>query len=80
MPAAHTIVMAWKEHHALQQLVRTDADVSTKSMTLQKRITAALHDWRVELDALFGETTTLHSHDNPSLTVEDRCLLLALAV
>ncbi|MFE7569816.1 hypothetical protein ACFU76_23070 [Streptomyces sp. NPDC057539] len=78
--AAHTIVMAWQEHlHLQQQPARADASAGGP-MTLQKRIRSALTDWRTELDDLFGETTALHSSGNPSLTVDDRCLLLALAV
>nr|WSZ96518.1 hypothetical protein OH820_13360 [Streptomyces sp. NBC_00857] len=78
--AAHTIVMAWQEHSHLEQSPsRADAgDLAVVS--LEERIAAALSDWRSELDGLFGELTQLHSHGNPSLTVEDRCLLLALAV
>ncbi|MEU9145409.1 hypothetical protein [Streptomyces sp. NPDC048349] len=80
--AAHTVAMAWKEHtHASSQqsLVQTDSEGETQS-TLEERIIAALTDWRSELDSRFGEMNSLHHHDNPSLTVEDRCLLLALAV
>ncbi|MFE7314248.1 hypothetical protein ACFU7T_14365 [Streptomyces sp. NPDC057555] len=80
--AARTIVMAWQEHTRLQQSpppVQAEAD-DRGQVSLEDRISAALTDWREELDDRFGETTTLHSSDNPSLTVEDRCLLLALAV
>ncbi|MEU1020916.1 hypothetical protein ABZ366_02150 [Streptomyces sp. NPDC005904] len=80
--AAHAAVMAWKEHiHATSQrsLAQTDGERGTPA-TLEDRIIAALTDWRGELDSRFGEMNSLHSHDNPSLTVEDRCLLLALAV
>ncbi|WP_234900189.1 hypothetical protein [Streptomyces filamentosus] len=81
--AAHTVVMAWKEHsHAHSQqstLVQTEGEGEAES-TLEERIIAALTDWRSELDSRFGETNSQHTHDNPSLTVEDRCLLLALAV
>ncbi|MBD0838205.1 hypothetical protein ICC28_05750 [Streptomyces sp. TRM68416] len=80
--AAHTVVMAWKEHthtNSQQSLVQSDGEGETQ-VTLEDRIIAALTDWRGELDGRFGETNSLHTHDNPSLTVEDRCLLLALAV
>ncbi|MER6625433.1 hypothetical protein [Streptomyces sp. NPDC000931] len=80
--AARTIVMAWQEHTRLQQspsLVRADTDAAAH-ISLEERVTAALTDWREELDGRFGEVTGLHNSDNPSLTVEDRCLLLALAV
>ncbi|RMB81147.1 hypothetical protein CTZ28_36495 [Streptomyces shenzhenensis] len=80
--AAHTVVMAWKEHShtsSQQSLVQVDGEGETQ-VTLEERIIAALTDWRGELDGRFGETNSLHTHDNPSLTVEDRCLLLALAV
>ncbi|MCX5250579.1 hypothetical protein OG895_36185 [Streptomyces sp. NBC_00201] len=80
--AAHAAAMAWKEHvHATSQrsLVQTDGERGTTA-TLEERIIAALTDWRGELDSRFGEMNSLHIHDNPSLPVEDRCLLLALAV
>ncbi|MGY0055102.1 hypothetical protein ACWY4P_00675 [Streptomyces sp. LZ34] len=80
--AAHTVVMAWQEHTRVHQSsspgqVRADVE---EQVSLEDRVTAALTDWREELDRLFGEAAALHSGDNPSLPVEDRCLLLALAV
>ncbi|MEE1835681.1 hypothetical protein [Streptomyces sp. SP17KL33] len=80
--AAHTVVMAWKEHSrtsSQQSLAQAEGEGDTGN-TLEDRIIAALTDWRGELDSRFGELNSLHAHDNPSLTVEDRCLLLALAV
>ncbi|MEV3855081.1 hypothetical protein AB0J38_12230 [Streptomyces sp. NPDC050095] len=80
--AAHTVVMAWKEHSrtsSQQSFAQAEGEGETGS-TLEDRIVAALTDWRGELDSRFGELNSLHAHDNPSLTVEDRCLLLALAV
>ncbi|MFD0291169.1 hypothetical protein [Streptomyces sp. NPDC127118] len=80
--AAHTVVMAWKEHSrtsSQQSLAQAEGEGDTGN-TLEDRIIAALTDWRGELDSRFGELNSLHEHDNPSLTVEDRCLLLALAV
>ncbi|MGQ4386586.1 hypothetical protein [Streptomyces sp. SAS_270] len=80
--AAHTVVMAWKEHSrtsSQQSFAQAESEGETGS-TLEDRIIAALTDWRGELDSRFGEMNSLHAHDNPSLTVEDRCLLLALAV
>ncbi|MEV0036854.1 hypothetical protein [Streptomyces sp. NPDC050804] len=79
--AAQTAAMAWKEHihtNSTLSLVQTGSEVETP--TLEERLIAALTDWRGELDSRFGEMNSLHTHDNPSLTVEDRCLLLALAV
>ncbi|QDY81307.1 hypothetical protein FQU76_26495 [Streptomyces qinzhouensis] len=79
--AARTAAMAWEEHlHAgpTPSLVHTGGEGETTA--LEERIVAALTDWRGELDSRFGEMSSLQSHDNPSLTVEDRCLLLALAV
>ncbi|MGW3425987.1 hypothetical protein [Streptomyces phaeochromogenes] len=82
--AAGTIAMTWQEHKRLQdartsstsyQSAPADADLS-----LEDRITAALSDWREHLDRLFGELATTHDAANPSLTLEDRCLLLALSV
>lgn len=78
--AAHTVVMAWQEHRHLEQQPRPADTGGAEPLTLAQRITAALTDWREELDTRFGEATTLHSSSNPSLTLEDRCLLLALAV
>ncbi|MFF0225323.1 hypothetical protein [Streptomyces sp. NPDC004629] len=80
--AAHTVAMVWKEHtdtSSQQSLVQVDGEGETQ-VTLEERIIAALTDWRGELDGRFGETNSLYAHDNPSLTVQDRCLLLALAV
>lgn len=80
--AAHTVVMAWKEHSrtsSQQSLAQAEGEGDTGN-TLEKRIIAALIDWRGELDSRFGELSSLHAHDNPSTTVEPRCLLLALAV
>ncbi|MET9732776.1 hypothetical protein ABZZ79_19645 [Streptomyces sp. NPDC006458] len=80
--AAHTVVMAWKEHtrtSSQQSFVQAESEGETGS-TLEDRIIAALTDWRGELDSRFGEMNSLHTPDNPSLSVEDRCLLLALAV
>lgn len=80
--AARTVVMAWEEHlRASSEHSFTQAEGETEADTgLEGRVTAALTDWRVELDRRFGEMNGLHTHDNPSLTVDDRCLLLALAV
>lgn len=80
--AAHAAVLAWTEHTQggsppSHELADSDGGSPT---SLEERILAALTDWREELDTRFGETTHLHTHDNPSLTVEDRSLLLALAV
>lgn len=80
--AAHTVVMAWEEHSrtsSQQSFAQSEGEGETRS-TLEDRIVAALTDWRGELDSRFGELNSLHAHDNPSLTVDDRCLLMALAV
>ncbi|WP_240469260.1 hypothetical protein [Streptomyces sp. OM5714] len=78
--AARTIVQTWQEHNRHEQQYERPHDDGVEPLTLVRRIEAALTDWREELDTRFGETTTRHSGDNPSLTLEDRCLLLALAV
>ncbi|MFG2452993.1 hypothetical protein ACGFSG_26810 [Streptomyces sp. NPDC048512] len=79
--AAHTVVEAWQEHrHNEEQPGHAVTAQGTEPLTLAQRMEAALTDWRVELDARFGESTARHSSENPSLTLEDRCLLLALAV
>ncbi|MGV9653386.1 hypothetical protein [Streptomyces sp. NPDC003554] len=80
--AAHAAVMAWKEHieaGSRQPPVQIDGEDGA-SATLEERIVAALTDWRGELDNRFGEMNSVHTRDNPSLTVEDRCLLLAMGV
>lgn len=80
--AAHTVAMTWKEHThiSFQQSLAEAGSEGEPQSTLEERIIAALTDWRGELDSRFGEMNRLRTHDNPSLTVEDRCLLLALAV
>nr|QIZ02357.1 hypothetical protein HEP87_56250 [Streptomyces sp. S1D4-11] len=79
--AVHTVVEAWEEHRRLeQQPQHADAGKTAERLTLLQRIEAALTDWRRELDCRFGESTARHDNDNSSLTLEDRCLLLALAV
>ncbi|GAA0576821.1 hypothetical protein [Streptomyces crystallinus] len=77
--AAYSAVTAWKEHIHVGSQQSRDSDDGTPA-ALEERIIAALTDWRGELDGRFGEMNSLYAHDNPSLTVEDRCLLLALAV
>ncbi|MFD9238445.1 hypothetical protein ACFWB3_24695 [[Kitasatospora] papulosa] len=79
--AARTVVEAWQEHfHLEQQPGPPVAEKVAESLTLVQRIEAALTDWRGELDSRFGESTVQHSSGSASLTLEDRCLLLALAV
>lgn len=79
--AVQTIVAAWEEHqHHLNSPTAPDRAPDAKPPSLEARVTAALTDWREELDALFGEAPAVHSPEKSSLTVEDRCLLLALAV
>ncbi|MET8241765.1 hypothetical protein [Streptomyces sp. NPDC005078] len=82
--AAGAIVMAQQEYTRRQQVhvpllasrsARQDAEAG-----FEDHVTAALSDWRDQLDQLFGETTATRDESNPSLTLEDRCLLLALAV
>ncbi|MEU9705243.1 hypothetical protein [Streptomyces sp. NPDC047981] len=81
--AADTIKDAWQEHKRLTGTA-LPMDEATWRPTLDDglsaRITAALSDWRDKLDHLFGETATTHSSKEDSLPLEDRCLLLALAV
>ncbi|MCJ1676135.1 hypothetical protein MTF65_01905 [Streptomyces sp. APSN-46.1] len=47
---------------------------------LAERTASALSDWRDKLDILFGETASVRGGKDTSLPLEDRCLLLALAV
>ncbi len=82
--AANTIVMTWQEHKRLQDACTSAAlprsAPADAYLSLEDRITAALSDWRDHLDGLFGEVATTHDNVKGSLTLEDRCLLLALAV
>lgn len=79
--AVHTIVAAWEEHqHHLHSPAAQSGTLDAEPPSLEARVTAALTDWRDELDALFGEAPAVHSPGESALTVEDRCLLLALAV
>ncbi|MFD6826439.1 hypothetical protein ACFWC5_39825 [Streptomyces sp. NPDC060085] len=79
--AARTAVEAFQEQLRLDRQSGQPATVDgTEWLALVQRVEAALTDWRIELDSRFGESTTRHSSENPSLTLEDRCLLLALAV
>ncbi|MFE3637498.1 hypothetical protein [Streptomyces sp. NPDC059168] len=80
MQAARTAVMAWEEHSRLSRRPAWADGQSEPQMNLEARITAALTDWRDDLDGLFGDMTSLRSPDSRSLPVEDRCLLIALAV
>ncbi|MET7639485.1 hypothetical protein [Streptomyces sp. NPDC005438] len=78
--AARTIVAAWEEHqNLLHSSPRSGAKLETESPNLEVRVTAALTDWRNELDGLFGDAPAVHNPKS-SLTVDDRCLLVALAV
>jgi hypothetical protein len=79
--AVNTIVAAWEEHqHSLNSPAARRTTPKAGPPSLEARITAALTDWREELDGLFGEAPAVHSPAASALTVEDRCLLLALAV
>ncbi|MET7989150.1 hypothetical protein [Streptomyces sp. NPDC005281] len=79
--AARTVVEAWEEHrHLEKQPQHADTGKVAEPLTLLQRIEAALTDWRSELDTRFGESTPRHDSGSSSLTLEDRCLLLALAV
>ncbi|MFD8978460.1 hypothetical protein [Streptomyces sp. NPDC059564] len=80
--AADSVVLAWQEHTRLtgSALSVDDPSWSALDAGLTARITAALSDWRDKLDILFGESVVTHVGKETSLPVEDRCLLLALAV
>ncbi len=75
--AVQKVVLAWKEPSPQEASAAAEGESETE---LEERITAALTDWRDELDDLFGEMTSRRDPNTPSLPVEDRCLLLALAV
>ncbi|MEV7536403.1 hypothetical protein ACIQNV_38880 [Streptomyces hydrogenans] len=80
--AAETIVLAWLEHVRLTgtELPMDEVSWGKVDDELSARITAALSDWRDKLDVLFGESVSTHRGKDSSLPLEDRCLLLALAV
>ncbi len=80
---ADSIVLTWREHERLTgSSFPMDVPTSWSALDagLAERITSALSDWRDKLDILFGEATSVHAGKDTSLPLEDRCLLLALAV
>lgn len=80
---ADSAVLAWREHERLtDSSLPMDVPSSWSALDagLVERITSALSDWRDKLDILFGETVSEHGGKATSLPLEDRCLLLALAV
>lgn len=80
---ADSAVLAWREHERLtDSSLPMDVPSSWSALDagLVERITSALSDWRDKLDILFGETVSAHGGKDTSLPLEDRCLLLALAV
>lgn len=80
--AADTVITAWQEHERTTRTTGpvTDPHAVASDSELAERMTDALSDWRDKLDNLFGETATVHGGRDSSLTFDDRCLLLALAV
>ncbi|GAA3387937.1 hypothetical protein [Streptomyces roseoviridis] len=81
--AADSVVLAWREHERLtDSSLPMDVPSSWSALDagLAERITSALSDWRDKLDMLFGEAVSVHGGKDTSLPLEDRCLLLALAV
>ncbi|MFF3110281.1 hypothetical protein ACFVSN_13895 [Kitasatospora sp. NPDC057904] len=80
--AIHRIVAVWEEHRLYQAapaLLRKAVDPDAVK-TFEERVLDALSDWRGELDELFGDRTVARGRTDRSLTLEDRYLLLALAV
>lgn len=78
--AARTIIEQAR-HHRRSQLPHSvgsapHADGAALDNDLREKINTALSDWREELDKLFGAAV----EDGGALSLEDRCLLLALAV
>ncbi|MFD6875349.1 MULTISPECIES: hypothetical protein [unclassified Streptomyces] len=80
--ATDTVITAWQEHERTTRttIPVTDPHAVASDSTLAERMTDALSDWRDKLDHLFGETAVVHGGKESSLTFDDRCLLLALAV
>ncbi|MFJ7910751.1 hypothetical protein [Kitasatospora sp. NPDC096204] len=80
--AVRRILAVWEEYHPDQQapsLLRSGADRDA-AKTFEGRVLEALSDWRGELDELFGDRTAASGRTERSLALEDRYLLLALAV
>ncbi|MEV7928474.1 hypothetical protein [Kitasatospora sp. NPDC088779] len=80
--AVHRILAVWEEHRLNQQvpsLLRSGAERDA-AKTFEDRVLDALSDWRGELDELFGDRTVASGRTERSLAIEDRYLLLALAV
>ncbi|MEF9886551.1 hypothetical protein [Streptomyces sp. P9-A4] len=80
--AAVTAMAVWEEHYSRPELPPAAARTAGQERPsgFAERLTAALSDWRQRLDGLFGEATATYDGRSASLTLEDRCLLLALAV
>ncbi|MFB4420099.1 hypothetical protein C5F59_003280 [Streptomyces sp. QL37] len=81
--AVLTAMAVWEEYHGGHphlSVAGVRAGGQERSASFAERLTAALSDWREKLDGLFGETTATYDGLTSSLTLEDRCLLLALAV
>ncbi|MFJ3905460.1 hypothetical protein [Streptomyces sp. NPDC090025] len=80
--AADTVITAWQEHERTTRTTVpvTDPHAVSSDSELAERLADALSDWRDKLDNLFGETANVHAGRDSSLTFDDRCLLLALAV
>ncbi|WP_233290356.1 hypothetical protein [Kitasatospora sp. MBT66] len=81
--AAHRIVAAWEEHRRLHRqgpaTLQGTAGPST-AKTFEDRVLDTLSDWRGELDELFGDHVAVRGRTERSLVLEDRYLLLTLAV
>ncbi|MGW7291732.1 hypothetical protein ACWGIB_04975 [Streptomyces xiamenensis] len=81
--AAGKAVQAWEEHTRQQTtspLLTPDRASYEATASFEERLAGALSDWRDKLDLLFGEVSATHNQHDASLTIEDRCLLMALAV
>ncbi|MER7702546.1 hypothetical protein ABTX81_06585 [Kitasatospora sp. NPDC097605] len=80
--AVRRIVEVWEEHCLYQQaptLLRSGRDHDA-AKAFADRVFDALSDWRGELDELFGDRAVGRGRTERSLALEDRYLLLALAV
>ncbi|MFD8600086.1 hypothetical protein ACFV1L_34305 [Kitasatospora sp. NPDC059646] len=80
--AVGRIVAVWREHLLDQQTpaMLGSGTIRDAPKTFEERVLGALSDWRESLDGLFGDHITSHGRTGSSLAVEDRYLLLALAV
>ena len=81
--AAAKTIAVWAEYTRQQadlSLAASHSAPQEPPTRFADRLATALSDWREKLDCLFGEVVAVRGVSDSSLTLEDRCLLLSLAV